>query len=79
MGYLNSNNYDGAIKVIADLEPERRNQLMTEVFMVLKGAGATAQSLGSAEAFGYELYRYAAGESVRNGIWRACLHATSPS
>lgn len=78
-GFLNSDDYDGAIVAITNLETERRSRLMGEVFTVLKSAGATAQSLGTAQAFGSALHRYAADESVRNGIWSACLHATSPS
>mmetsp|Transcript_14150 Transcript_14150/g.17878 ORF Transcript_14150/g.17878 Transcript_14150/m.17878 type:complete len:147 (+) Transcript_14150:275-715(+) len=78
-GFMNSSDYDGAIVAITNLEPERRNRLVGEIFTVLKGAGATVQSLGTAQAFGSALHHYAANESVRNGIWNACLHATSPS
>jgi len=46
---------------------------MKEVFVVLKNAGATYETLGTAQAFGRALQSYAAQEHVRNGIWDACM------
>jgi hypothetical protein len=49
---------------------------MSEVLSVLKQAGASYQRIQDIGAFRDTLYRFAEQESVRNGIWNACLHST---
>jgi hypothetical protein len=75
IGFVKSDEYDGALMAIMKLEGARREQLMREVGQVLIAAGATTRDLQSAEAFREALYSYAEQESVRNGVWRACLHS----
>uniref|UniRef100_A0A7S4SPI3 Uncharacterized protein n=1 Tax=Ditylum brightwellii TaxID=49249 RepID=A0A7S4SPI3_9STRA len=75
VGYLKSDDYDGALLEVVKLEGERRERLMKEVGKVLMSAGATARQLESAEAFRDALASFAEQEAVRDGVWRACLHA----
>ena len=48
---------------------------MAEVIRILRAGGATYQGIESVEAFRDALYGFAEQESVRNGIWNACLHS----
>jgi hypothetical protein len=75
VGFVKSDEYDGALLAIMKLEGARREVLMREVGQVLMAAGATTRDLQSAEAFRGALYSYAEQETVRNGVWRACLHS----
>jgi hypothetical protein len=75
VGFFKSDEYDGAVLAISKLEGERRTQLMSEVMTVLTTAGATTQQMANAEVFHDTLYRLAEQDSVRNGIWSACVHA----
>jgi hypothetical protein len=75
IGFVRSDEYDGALMAIMKLEGARREQLMREVGQVLMAAGATTRDFQSADAFREALYGYAEQDSVRNGVWRACLHS----
>lgn len=73
VGFVQSDNYDGLIVCLTNLEEEKRKRLMYDVMRVLKVAGATAQNFQSVEMFKEVLLSYAEQEQVRNGIWNACL------
>jgi hypothetical protein len=75
IGFFNSDNYDGAVLALTKIEGSRRNVLMQEVGKVLMVAGATTQQIASSEAFRSTLLHYAQDNTVRDGIWRACLHS----
>lgn len=75
IGFIQSDDYDGAIVSLTRLESERKQRLMKEVFILLKTAGATYQTLDNAQAFRDSLYSFAEQEHVRNGIWNACLNS----
>ena len=49
IGFHNSDNYDGAVKLIMDLESERHQALMKEIGCVLMAAGASVRELRSDE------------------------------
>ena len=49
IGFLNSDDYDGAVKLIMDLESERHQALMKEIGCVLMAAGASVRELRSDE------------------------------
>mmetsp|Transcript_12986 Transcript_12986/g.16961 ORF Transcript_12986/g.16961 Transcript_12986/m.16961 type:complete len:143 (-) Transcript_12986:704-1132(-) len=74
-GFLTSDQYDGALQNISALEDERRKKLINEVTQVLIAAGATANSLQMTSGFGSALREYAQQDSVRDGIWRACINS----
>jgi len=48
---------------------------MIEIGQVLTVAGATARQLENSAQFRDALCRFAEQESVRNGVWRACLNS----
>mmetsp|Transcript_31435 Transcript_31435/g.31691 ORF Transcript_31435/g.31691 Transcript_31435/m.31691 type:complete len:141 (-) Transcript_31435:404-826(-) len=73
IGYLQSDTYDGAVLAVLKLEQTKRNSLLQDVGKVLVTAGATVQSLRSASAFSEALHQFAEQDSVRNGIWKACV------
>jgi hypothetical protein len=72
-GFLHTDDYDGVLVSMTNLETDRRNRLLKEVFTVLSGAGITLESMPTAEAFGSTLRHYASQDHVRNGIWDACV------
>lgn len=76
-GFLTASDYDGALVQIMKLERDQQERLMTEVGGVLRAAGATANQFESPEAFRATLAEFAAQNSVRDQIWRACIEATS--
>ena len=71
--FLQSDQYDGAIQAIIKLEDERRKILINEVTKVLITAGATANSLQMNDGFHIALRQFAEQDTVRNGIWQACM------
>jgi hypothetical protein len=75
IGFFRSDDYDGAVSQIMKLDEDHQRALMKEVGVVLMAAGASAREFQTAEAFHSALVRLAAQESVRNGIWQACLHS----
>mmetsp|Transcript_15524 Transcript_15524/g.21193 ORF Transcript_15524/g.21193 Transcript_15524/m.21193 type:complete len:144 (-) Transcript_15524:598-1029(-) len=77
VGYLKSDDYDGAILEVVKLEGERRERLMKDVGKVMMNAGATAQQLQSAGAFRDALTQFAQQDAVRDGVWKACMHAVN--
>mmetsp|Transcript_20110 Transcript_20110/g.29398 ORF Transcript_20110/g.29398 Transcript_20110/m.29398 type:complete len:149 (+) Transcript_20110:110-556(+) len=74
-GYFQSDDYDGVIVALAQLEKERQKTLVMEVYAVLKPFGATFQSMQNSDAFRETLHEFAKRDGVRNGIWNACLHS----
>jgi hypothetical protein len=44
-----------------------------EVFGVMRNAGVTYETMGTAQEFGIALQNYVQQEHVRNGIWDACV------
>lgn len=75
LGFVKGDDYDGAIVAIYKLDNERRQRLMAEVISILQTAGTVTQSIGTAEAFREALHHYGSNDSVRNGVWKACLDA----
>ena len=73
VGWIKSDDYDGAVLAIMKVDGLRREALMKEVGQILIAAGATSRDLQSQEAFRAALFQYAEQESVRNGVWHACL------
>lgn len=76
VGFLQSDDYDGAIVALTKLDDSHRKRLLIQVFDVLKQAGASYQRIQDTGAFRETLYHFAEQESVRNGIWNACLQST---
>ena len=57
------------------LDDERRKGLVNDVTKVLIAAGATANSLQMNDGFQTALRQFAEQDSVRDGIWRACVQS----
>eukprot|EP01083_Nonionella_stella_P087289 242754_1 len=75
VGFIKGDDYDGAIVALTKLERDRQQRLMKEVFVILKTAGSSLQSLQNIEAFRETLFSFAQQEHVRNGIWSACVNS----
>jgi len=75
VGYLQSDNYDGAVLAILKIEGERRKVLIEAVGKVLITAGATTQQIESSDEFRECLIQFAQQDSTRDGIWKACLNS----
>jgi hypothetical protein len=73
LGFINSDNYDGALVSMSKLDEEQKKTLMTRVGQVLVAAGATAQQLNSESAFKDTLVTFALQPNVREEIWKACV------
>ena len=74
IGFVKSDPYDGMLHQLTNLESHRQTALLKEVGGVLMAAGATTQQLGP-DMFRDTLQNLAQQESVRNGVWRACMQA----
>lgn len=75
IGFVQSDNYDGALLTISKLDEQQKKVLMTRVGQVLVAAGATAQQLNSSNAFRDTLVSLASQKSVRDDIWNACVQS----
>jgi len=75
VGYIRTDEYDGAIRAVSGLDEGRRDELMLAVGTVLVGAGATISNLSTLEGYRESLIRSAEEEGVRNRIWKACVDA----
>jgi hypothetical protein len=75
VGYVRSEDYQGAVAHIAKLSPEQRQRLLKAVGAVLLAAGATSPQLATAETFRTALITLAAQEPVRDAIWKTCFQS----
>ena len=75
IGFMQADQYDGAVQQLLQLEGARREQLMQAVGGVLKAAGASAIQFESPEAFRGALVELATRRQVRDQLWQACLRA----
>ena len=75
--YINGDDYDGAIKTVTELLPERRDALVKEVSEILMTAGAAAGSLEAEGRFLEALQEFAARPQVRDHVWRAVVGSAS--
>jgi predicted component of type VI protein secretion system len=75
VGFFQADDYSGIVQQLAGLPEERKDVLLSEVRSALTRAGATAKQFESAEAFRGALTEYASQPTVRDQIWRACVHA----
>jgi hypothetical protein len=73
MGFLQSDNYDGALTQIIQLEGARKDRIVQEVGKVLMTAGATAKQFETADAFRAALVQFASQRNVREQVWNACV------
>lgn len=73
IGFFKSDDYDGVVLQLSKLNAQQRQFLIAEVGQVLVTAGASSQQLSSADQFRDALYTYAQQETVRDGVWRACM------
>lgn len=75
LGFLQSDEYDGAVMTICKLDDEQKKTLTTRVNKVLVAAGATALQLGSQSAFRDTLVTFASQPQTREEIWKACVQS----
>jgi hypothetical protein len=75
LGFLQADDYDGAVLAICKLEDNRRQVLMKSVGQVLMAAGASAQQFQTSDAFRGALANLAARRDVREQLWNACAEA----
>lgn len=75
IGFFKGDDFDGAVLAISKIEGSRRHALLEEVGKVLMVAGATSQQIASMDSFRSTLLQYVEHDSVRDGIWQACLHS----
>lgn len=75
IGFIQSDNYDGALLAICKLEEPQKKALMTRVGQVLIAAGATAQNMNSPNAFRETLISFASQKQVREDLWNACVQS----
>lgn len=75
IGFLKSDDYDGAILSISKLDDSQKQVLMRRVGEVLVTAGASAQQLGTTETFRSTLVDYASQRAVRDNLWNACIQS----
>jgi hypothetical protein len=72
VGFFQSDNYDGAVQQIIQLEGTRKDRIVQEVGKVLMTAGATAKQFETPDAFRAALVQFASQRNVRDQVWRAC-------
>jgi hypothetical protein len=75
IGFLKSDNYDGAILAVCKLEDAQKQILMQRVGQVLISAGATLQQLDSGTIFRDTLVNLASRRNVRDDLWNACIQS----
>eukprot|EP00541_Cyclophora_tenuis_P018312 CAMPEP_0116542534 /NCGR_PEP_ID=MMETSP0397-20121206/1068_1 /TAXON_ID=216820 /ORGANISM="Cyclophora tenuis, Strain ECT3854" /LENGTH=125 /DNA_ID=CAMNT_0004066551 /DNA_START=1 /DNA_END=378 /DNA_ORIENTATION=+ len=76
VGFVKSDPYDGVLTQLTKLDSNRQATLLKEVGGVLMTVGgATQQQLATPELFREALQQLAQQDSVRNGVWRACMYA----
>ncbi len=75
IGFVKSDNYDGALLTICKLDEGQKKTLMTRVGQVLITAGATAQQLNSPNVFRDTLVTLASQKHVREELWNACVQS----
>ena len=75
IGFVQSDNYDGALLAICKLDEPQKKALMTRVGQVLIAAGATAQHMNSPNAFRDTLISFASQKTVREELWNACVQS----
>ena len=75
IGFVQSDNYDGALLAICKLDEPQKKALMTRVGQVLIAAGATAQHMNSPDAFRDTLIGFASQKTVREELWNACVQS----
>ena len=74
-GYIKSDEYDGVIQVIRDLEEERRDELILAVGATLTAAGASIDQLSTLDGYRESLLQFAEQGRVRDGLWKACVNS----
>jgi hypothetical protein len=72
VGFFQSDNYDGAVQQIIQLEGARKDRIVQEVGKVLMTAGATAKQFETADAFRAALVQFASQRNVRDQVWKVC-------
>lgn len=72
VGFFQSDNYDGAVQQIIQLEGTRKDRIVQEVGKVLMTAGATAKHFETADAFRAALVQFASQRNVRDRVWQVC-------
>jgi hypothetical protein len=75
VGFVQADEYDGALLAICKLEGARKQVLMQSVGSVLMTAGATAQQFETVEAFKNSLLELASHPNVRRELWNVCRQA----
>ena len=76
IGFMRTENYEGAVQQILVLETTRKNHLIDAVKASLLDAGASGpRAFTSAENFRTTLNEYANNRAVRDQIWKACMEA----
>jgi hypothetical protein len=75
IGYMNVDNYEGAVQQIIILESTRKQHLIDAVKTALLDAGASANpsAFASTDAFRSTLQEFASQKYVRDQIWKACV------
>ena len=72
VGFVQADQYDGALLAICKLQGDQKQVLMTSVGSVLMTAGATAQQFETVEAFRDSLVELASHPTVRRELWNVC-------
>ena len=73
--YAKSSNYEGAILNLCKLDERSKKELLTRVGQVMITAGAAAQGMNTGTTFRDTLITYASQQTVRDGLWNACLES----
>jgi hypothetical protein len=75
IGFIQSDNYDGALLAICKLDDGHKKTLVTRVGQILIASGASAQQLYSPDAFRDALVSFASQPSVRENLWNVCVES----
>mmetsp|Transcript_24533 Transcript_24533/g.40629 ORF Transcript_24533/g.40629 Transcript_24533/m.40629 type:complete len:151 (+) Transcript_24533:19-471(+) len=75
VGFFKADDYDGVVLQLSKLNQHQRQFLLANVGQVLVAAGATTQQFATTENFRNALHSYAQQDSIRDGMWQACLNA----
>jgi hypothetical protein len=75
IGFLKSDDYDGAILAVCKLDAAQQQIIMQRVGQVLISAGATLQQLDSGTVFWDTLVNLASRKNVRDDLWIACIQS----
>lgn len=73
LGFLQADDYDGAVQQLLKLDQAHQERLLLGVRTALIAAGASAQQFNSPQAFRSTLIELASTRSVREQVWKACL------